>query len=128
MTREHAWLLACACVAILFLNFPTPRNGWTFDQPAVGPDETEIDSVLQDAATTALGQREGAIIVMDARNGRLRALVNPNTAFTETAMPGSTMKPFTALAALRAGLIDQDSRTVCPGRFNGLNFSLPCVH
>jgi SpoIID/LytB domain protein len=43
-------------------------------------------------------------------------------------MPGSTMKPFTALAALRAGLIDQDSRTVCPGRFNGLDFSLPCVH
>jgi SpoIID/LytB domain protein len=129
MTREHAWLLACACLAILFLNFPTPRGGWTtIDRPAADPDETEIDSVLQDAATAALGQREGTIIVMDAHGGRLRALVNPKTAFTEAAMPGSTMKPFTALAALRAGLIDQDSRTVCPGRFNGLNFSLPCVH
>ncbi len=129
MTREHAWLLACACVAILLLNFPTPRTGWTrIDRPNADPDETEIDSVLQDAATAALGQREGTIIVMDAHNGRLRALVNPKTAFTEAAMPGSTMKPFTALAALRAGLINQDSRTVCPGRFNGLNFSLPCVH
>ena len=33
-----------------------------------------------------------------------------------------------ALAALRAGLIDENSRTVCPGRFTGLSFSLPCVH
>jgi SpoIID/LytB domain protein len=43
-------------------------------------------------------------------------------------MPGSTLKAFTALAALRAGLLDNDSRTVCPGRFSGLSLSLPCVH
>src|SRR5882672_2784893 len=129
MTREHAWLLACACVAILFLNFPTQRVGWTPMQRATTEsDETEIDLALQSAANAALGQREGTIIVMDARSGRVRALVNPQVAFNQAAMPGSTMKPFTALAALRAGLIDQDSRTVCPGRFNGLNFSLPCVH
>src|SRR5882672_7610773 len=129
MTREHAWLLACACVAILFLNFPTQRVGWTPMQRATTEsDETEIDLALQSAANAALGQREGTIIVMDARSGRVRALVNPQVAFNQAAMPGSTMKPFTALAALRAGLIDEDSRTVCPGRFNGLNFSLPCVH
>jgi SpoIID/LytB domain protein len=129
MSHGHAWLLACACAAILFLNSPTPRNGWTtIERPSIGTAEAEIDSVLQDAAIAALGQRKGTIIVMDAHSGRVRALVNPKTAFTEAAMPGSTMKPFTALAALRAGLIDQDSRTVCPGRFNGLNFSLPCVH
>ena len=129
MTREHAWLLACACVTILFLNFPTPRGGWApIERSAADPDESEIDSVLQEAANAALGERGGTVIVMDAHSGRVRALVNSQTAFTEAAMPGSTMKPFTALAALRAGLIDQDSRTVCPGRFNGLNFSLPCAH
>src|SRR5258708_23438907 len=129
MTREHAWLLAWGCVAILFLNFPTQRVGWTPMQRATTEsDETEIDSALQSAANAALGQREGTIIVMDAHSGRVRALVNPQAAFKQAAMPGSTMKPFTALAALRAGLIDQDSRTVCPGRFTGLNFSLACVH
>ena len=129
MTRAHAWLLACACAAILFLNIPTPRPGWTqMQRPAAEPDETEIDSALQAAATAALGPRAGTIIVMDAQSGRVRALVNPKTALTAAAMPGSTIKPFTALAALRAGLIDQESRTVCPGRFTGLNFSLPCVH
>lgn len=129
MTRAHAWLLTCACAAILFLSFPLPQAGWApLVKPAANSDETEIDAVLQEAATAALGQREGTIIVMDAQTGRVRALVNPTTAGTAAAMPGSTMKPFTALAALRAGLIDTDSRTVCPGRFTGLDFSLPCVH
>ena len=90
--------------------------------------ENEIDAALQQAATAALGQREGAIIVMDPQTGRVRALVNPKVAFSEAVMPGSTMKPFTALAALRSGLIDTNSRTVCPGRFTGLSFSVACVH
>ena len=90
--------------------------------------ENEIDAVLQQAATAALGQREGAIIVMDPQTGRVRAVVNPRVAFAEAVMPGSTMKPFTALAALRSGLIDTNSRTVCPGRFTGLSFSVACVH
>ncbi len=71
--------------------------------------ENEIDTVLQQAATDALGQREGAIIVMDPQTGRVRAVVNPHVAFSEAVMPGSTMKPFTALAALRSGLIDTNS-------------------
>jgi SpoIID/LytB domain protein len=129
MSHGHAWLLACACAAILFLNFLAPQNGWIpIERASPDIDETEVDAVLQEAATAAIGERKGTIIVMDAHSGRVRALVNPKTAFNVAAMPGSTMKPFTALAALRAGLIDQDSRTVCPGRFNGLDFSLPCVH
>jgi SpoIID/LytB domain protein len=113
----------------LLLSFPFQHGGWSSPvRPSTSLDQTEADQVLQEAATVALGQRQGTIIVMDAQSGRIRALVNPRTAFAEAAMPGSTMKPFTALAALRAGLIDQDSRTVCPGRFTGLNFSLPCVH
>src|SRR5260370_26519734 len=91
-------------------------------------NEAGIESLLQTAARAALGQREGTIIIMDAQSGRVRAVVNPQVAFAQAVMPGSTMKPFTALAALRAGLIDEDSRTVCPGRFTGLGFSLPCVH
>src|SRR5712692_2310068 len=87
-----------------------------------------VDAALQQAATAALGEREGAIIVMDPQTGRVRAVVNPQIAFSEAVMPGSTMKPFTALAALRSGLIDSHSRTVCPGRFTGLSFSVACVH
>src|SRR5438132_3275532 len=34
--------------------------------------EDKIDQALQSAATAALGQREGAIIVMDPQTGRVR--------------------------------------------------------
>lgn len=129
ITRVHAWALACACAAILLLSFPLPQARWASSQQAANDsDESAVDEAVQKAATDALGQRQGTIIVMDAQNGRVRALVNPQAAFSEAAMPGSTMKPFTALAALRAGLIDPDSRTVCPGRFTGQDFSLACVH
>src|SRR2546425_7973040 len=131
ISRRHSFVLTCACVALLLLNSPLPKDRWRiFDWPNNSPAlcEAAIDSALQQAATDALGQREGAIIVMDAQTGRIRALVNSQLAFGQALMPGSTMKPFTALAALRAGLIDKDSRTVCPDRFTGRDFSLPCVH
>ena len=130
MTREHALLLTCACAAILFLIIPSHNIRWApVSSSGENPrNENEIDAALQEAAINALGEREGTILVIDPQSGRVRAVVNPQLAFTQALMPGSTMKPFTALAALRAGLINQDSRTVCPGRFTGLGFSLPCVH
>src|SRR5439155_6372374 len=90
--------------------------------------QNKIDPAPQSAGGGALGRREGAIIVMDPQTGRVRAVVNPQLAFAQAAMPGSTIKSFTALAALRAGLIDAKSRSTCPGRFKGQSFSLPCVH
>ncbi|HEY3102455.1 MAG TPA: SpoIID/LytB domain-containing protein [Pyrinomonadaceae bacterium] len=130
LTRAHALLLTCVCAALLLFNLPRPRAAW----PALTwpnfstANENEVDSALQQAAEDALGQHEGSIIIMDAQTGRVRATVNPEGAYSQAMMPGSSIKPFTTLAALRAGLIDEDSRTVCPGRFTGLSFSLPCVH
>ena len=131
VSREHALLLSCACFAILLFSFPAIQSHWVspdWTNDNSSSDEVRLDAVLQQAATTALGQREGTIIIMDARTGRVRALVNPDGAYRQALTPGSAMKPFTALAALRAGLIDENSRTVCPGRFTGFGFSLPCVH
>ena len=120
--RTQAFALLSASI-LTSLSGSAPRR---LAQPSAS--ENEIDAALQQAATEALGQREGAIIVMDPQTGRVRAVVNPKVAFSEAVMPGSTMKPFTALAALRSGLIDPNSRTVCPGRFNGISFSVACVH
>ena len=73
------------------------------DQPAAPAlTESELDDALQKVAEEALGQREGAVIVIDPQNGRLRAVVNPRLAFEQTFPPGSAIKPFTALAAMRA--------------------------
>jgi len=131
VTREHAMLLSFAGAAILFLTLPLSHLkpislNWSGDSSAT--NEAEIDAALQEAAASALPNPDGTIIVMDAQTGRIRAIVNPQQAYAQTLMPGSALKPFTALAALRAELIDESSRTVCPGRFTGLNFSLACVH
>jgi stage II sporulation protein D len=96
------------------------------------PDATltpdDIDAALQHAAVNALGDREGTIIVMDPQNGRLRAVVNPRLAFEQAFPPGSAIKPFTALAALRAGLIDAESRTACRRRYALDGFQIVCSH
>src|SRR5258706_1440568 len=130
-TRVHAFMLGCACLMILLPGAPPPRGGGVSLKSTLADapqDDTKIDPILLDAATAALGQRKGTIIIVNAHTGRMRAIVTPQAAATAPLMPGSTIKPFPAWAALRAGLIDQDSRTACPGRFNGLDFSLPCVH
>lgn len=131
VSREHALLLSCACFAILLFIFPATQSRWVpigWTNSNASRDETRLDGVLQQAANAVLAGRDGTIIIMDPHTGRVRALVNPDGAYRQASMPGSAMKPFTALAALRAGLIDENSRTVCPGRFTGLSFSLPCVH
>lgn len=131
MNKVHALLVLGACFAILFFILPRRPMGITgtlWASQKSNQNDAEIDSALQAVANTQLNGREGTIIIMDARTGRVRAVVNPTVAYTQSLMPGSAIKPFTALAALRAGLIDEDSRTTCPGRFTGLGFSLPCVH
>jgi stage II sporulation protein D len=91
-------------------------------------DLNEQDRVLARAATEALGDLEGAVLVMDPHTGRLRAVVNPRLAFEQAFPPGSTIKSFTALTAMRAGLIDNESRTLCRGRFNAENLDIVCSH
>lgn len=130
LRRAHALMLTCTCALLLLLSFSPstaflPAINWSHN---ANSNEDEIDSALQQSAEDALGNRQGSIIVMDAQTGRVRAAVNPEGAYAQAMMPGSSIKPFTTLAALRAGLIEEDSRTVCPGRFTGLSFSLPCVH
>ena len=129
--REHALLLTCVCAALLLFNLPQAQlsgGALTFFSNNSDQNESEVDTALQEEATSALAGREGTVIIMDAQTGRVRAIVNAEGAYAQALMPGSAIKPFTALAALRAGLIDEDSRTACPGRFTGLSFSLPCVH
>src|SRR5258705_1715211 len=87
-----------------------------------------LDQRLQRAATQALGDRRGTIIVMDPQTGRIRAIVNPEIAFQENFPVGSAIKPFTALAALRSGLINEDSRTLCHEKYSHHAFQTTCSH
>jgi SpoIID/LytB domain protein len=88
----------------------------------------EADAALERAAREALGSEDGTIIVMDAQSGRLRAVVNERMAFAEGYAPGSTIKPFTALSALRRHLIDDRTRKLCHTRYTYKDLAISCPH
>jgi SpoIID/LytB domain protein len=110
----------------LLLQNKQPTNGSFKTSPTL--TETQIDAELQQSAEEALDQREGAIIVMDAQTGRVRAIVNKQLIFENPMPPGSTIKPFTALTALRSGLIKEDSSLVCRSPYRRDDFQIGCVH
>ena len=89
---------------------------------------SEADARLQAAANSALGQREGAIVILDPQTGRVRAVVNPEVAFDHTLPPGSAIKPFTALAALQTGVITHDTRIRCQQKSKREDVVDSCSH
>jgi SpoIID/LytB domain protein len=115
-------LLLCSCTTRKEAVDPGPSPT---DKPLT---ETELDEDLNRAATEALGDREGTIIVIDPKSGRLRAIVNPRLAFEQAFPPGSAIKPFTALSAMRAGLLDRETRRSCRTRYENEDFAIVCSH
>ena len=106
----------------------SPASSFLFTSTATTPNADQLDQRLQRAATLALGNRRGAVIVMDPQTGRVRAVVNPSLAFEQELPPGSTIKPFTTLAALRSGVIDKDSQTLCGEEYAHDDFHTTCSH
>ncbi|MEN3326861.1 MAG: penicillin-binding protein 2 [Acidobacteriota bacterium] len=91
-------------------------------------DHVGLPTGLQAVAAAALGAREGAIVVLDPQTGLIRAVVNSELAFKSAFPPGSTIKAFTALAALRAGVITEDTRIRCRGKYKRVDVIDACVH
>jgi penicillin-binding protein 2 len=106
-----------------------------------------LDINLQQAAAEALGDYNGSVVVLDTKNGGVLALVskpdyNPNSFVNGISVkeyaelrdsidqplfnralrghypPGSTFKPFVALAGLELNVVTQQSRTYCPGFYS----------
>lgn len=90
--------------------------------------DDDFDQRLLLAATNALGDRKGTVIIMDPHTGRIRAVVNSKLAFEESFRPGSTIKPLTALAALESGVLDDKSEQVCHETFTNERFHTTCSH
>jgi SpoIID/LytB domain protein len=123
---------ACVCVTLLFAwtlpGAPDGSRPRTPSSSVVAPGEEEVDESLRRAARNALGGREGTVLVLDARTGRVRAVVNPRLAFEETFAPGSTVKPFTMLEALRARVVGEETRVACRHTFRHEDFEINCSH
>ncbi|MEX2523520.1 MAG: penicillin-binding protein 2 [Gammaproteobacteria bacterium] len=103
-----------------------------------------LDVSLQNIAMDALGERRGAIVAMDPRDGSILAMASSpsydpnlfvngidsptyrallsssgtpllNRGLQGTYPPGSTIKPILAFAALQHGIRENDAETWCPG-------------
>jgi len=79
-----------------------------------------IDSRIQNAAETALDKYEGAIVMLDVKNGDiLAAASHPETAsvaFTQSFEPGSIIKMITLAGSLEHGL---DMKKIVPYQCDG---------
>jgi stage II sporulation protein D len=125
---RHGLTHVCICVALLCAWAIPRRDAVKIVQSPARVSESEMDAALQRAATLALGAREGTIIVTDAQTGRVRAIVNPHIAETEAFPPGSAIKPFTLLAALRAQAINTDARLSCRKHYRRRGADFTCSH
>lgn len=122
--------LALPCACALQRTEPEPReNAARNAESKSAPADLNVDDERwQQSATLALGDREGAILVIDPQTGRLRAVVNPRLAFSQAFPPGSTIKPFTALTAMRGHLLERATARQCSGRYERGNYEVLCSH
>lgn len=104
-------------------------NPWhitSYGDPAAEDNPTGEDPAVRAAAVAALGRWNGAVVVADPNNGRILSVVNQKLATEGAFTPCSTFKPIAALAALKEGLITEDTTMRSEPRLRayGRNFNL----
>src|SRR5438552_334095 len=91
-------------------------------------NKQSIDEAISEAASSELGDRDGSVVVLDARDGRVRSVINPESAWQHDYPLGSVIKPFVAAAMLRDKTLDPDRQFHCPGKIRIGQISIRCSH
>jgi stage II sporulation protein D (peptidoglycan lytic transglycosylase) len=130
LTRRYRarFCLALTCVIGLALAVSHSLNNAPAKPTTTVATTDDQDERLKSVARSALGEREGAIVVVDPQTGRVRAVVNPQIVFESAYPPGSAIKPFTTLVALRSGVITRDTRMRCRGKYKRDDVIDACAH
>jgi penicillin-binding protein 2 len=80
-----------------------------FVDPTDGDNVDGEDLQVRRAAVAALGNVNGAIVVVDPQTGRVLSMVNQRLALTGAFIPCSTIKLVTSLAALSEGVVERET-------------------
>ena len=95
----------------------SPWHVSSFGEPAAGDNPMGEDRLVRAAATEALGNFNGSVVVVDPNTGRILSIVNQKLALSGAFTPCSTFKPVVAAAALREGIISGNTRLQAETRF-----------
>lgn len=82
----------------------------TYGDPTDGDNAAGEDPAIRRAATAALGNLNGSVVVTDAATGRILTIVNQKLAFKSGFTPCSTIKVVAAMGGLMEGNIDRATK------------------
>ena len=99
----------------------------TFADSTKTDDGAYDDPVVREAAVSALGRYNGAVVAVDPNSGRILTVVNQKIAFGDGYIPCSTIKPTIALAALEENVITRDTM-LRVGRRKYMNLTEAMAH
>jgi cell division protein FtsI/penicillin-binding protein 2 len=83
---------------------------------------------LQHSIDEAMNHRQGAAVALDVETGQILASYHMDVAARRLVPPGSTIKPFTLMALMEAGLVKDDTALFCPRTVRIGNHILDCSH
>lgn len=108
---------------------PSRAHGYapTYADSVSGDDPTYDDPIVRQAVVDALGRYNGSVVAVDPNTGRILAVVNQKTAFSDGYIPCSTIKPTIAVAALEENVITSDTMLKV-GRRKYMNLTEALAH
>lgn len=95
--------------------------------PTKGDIAAYDDPMVRQAAVEALGRYNGSVVAVDPNTGRILTVVNQRLAYSDGAIPCSTIKPTIAVAALQENLITADTM-LRVGRRKYMNLTEAMAH
>jgi len=95
--------------------------------PTIGDVAEYDDQQVRSAAVEALGKYNGSVVAVDPNSGRILTVVNQRLAYSDGAIPCSTIKPTIALAALEENVITRDTMLKV-GRRKYMNLTEAMAH
>lgn len=89
---------------------------------------TTTAAALQLAVARAMKGKAGAAVVLDVTSSKVLAAYHPEVAARRVPLPGSAIKPFTLLALLESGKVNEQTALLCKRPLNIGGHELDCTH
>jgi len=83
---------------------------------------------LQGAISRAMAGHRGAVVLLDVRSDRVLASYHLHVAARRVVYPGSSLKPFTLMALLEQGKLDEHTALMCKRRLSIAGHKVDCTH